>query len=260
MVRTVIAGSGNVAEALCRAMLRCGNAPVQVFARNGAEGRKLAAMCGCDFTGDPAKLAEADLYILAVSDSAIAGLSEALDFRGGVVAHTAGSVPIGELSAGVADRAVIYPLQTFTKGREVDLRHVPVFVEGATPRALETALEFARAISSDVRELDSEKRAWMHLAAVFACNFTNYMYTVSEGVVRRAGLDFDVLKPLVVETALKACDAHSPADVQTGPAVRGDRHTMDAHLKLLEDRPELTELYNKISELIWETSKKTSDG
>lgn len=102
---------------------------------------------------------------------------------------------------------------------------------------------------------DSAQRSRIHLAAVFACNFANHMYAIGEEVARRAGLDFEVLKPLVAETAAKACDARSPRDVQTGPAVRNDTPTMERHLALLDGEPTLQEIYTQISNNIWKTSR-----
>lgn len=155
-----------------------------------------------------------------------------------------------------ARRAVFYPLQTFTKGRSVDFSQIPLFLE-TDDSPLRPALEaFARRLSHTVVWADSACRAKVHLAAVFACNFVNHMYAVGEGIVRSAGLPFDVLKPLLAETAAKALDAASPADVQTGPAVRNDLPTMARHRALLAAAPRLENIYSIISNNIWEISKK----
>ena len=208
--RVVIVGSGNLAEALAQAVARSGLQLVQLFARNAARGEAVAALAGTQWTADPARLADADIYLISVSDKAVGEVAAALPLpAGAVVAHTAGSVPLDALPAH-ARRAVFYPLQTFTKGRSVD----------------------------------------------FACNFVNHMYAVGEGIVRSAGLPFDILKPLLAETAAKALDAASPADVQTGPAVRNDLHTMARHRALLAADPRLENIYSIISNNIWETSKK----
>ena len=147
-------------------------------------------------------------------------------------------------------------MQTFTKGREVNFPVIPIFLE--TPSAeLRPELEaFARKLSGAVIWATSEQRAKVHLAAVFACNFANHMYAVGERIVHDAGLDFDVLKPLIAETAAKACDARSPLDVQTGPAVRNDFATKARHSDLLSFDLRLKNIYSTISQSIWETSKK----
>lgn len=313
--RVVIVGSGNLAEALARAIARAGTCSgadadaglgssegagsdaqaspgtgkgagsglrlVQLFARNAERGRAVAVAAGTAWESDPEKLAEADIYLIAVSDKAVgevaaalripaegeeaAALSVAADGEGtaglsippsAIVAHTAGSVPLDVLPARFAHRAVFYPLQTFTAGRAVDFAQVPILLE-AGDEACKPALErFARRLSQRVLWVDSARRAQVHLAAVFACNFANHMYVLGQELLDRAGLPFDVLKPLIAETAAKACDAASPVDVQTGPAVRGDERTRARHCVLLDDRFPLKNIYTLISNSIWETSKK----
>ena len=237
--RVVIVGSGNLAEALAQAVARSGLQLVQLFARNAARGEAVAALAGTQWTADPARLADADIYLISVSDKAVGEVAAALPLpAGAVVAHTAGSVPLDALPAH-ARRAVFYPLQTFTKGRSVDFSQIPLFLE-TEGESLRPALEaFARRLSHTVVWADSACRAKVHLAAVFACNFVNHMYAVGEGIVRSAGLPFDVLKPLLAETAAKALDAASPADVQTGPAVRNGLHTMACPRALLAAAPRL---------------------
>ena len=257
MERAVIIGSGNLAEALARAVAKSGLKPVQIFARNAARGQQVAALAGTQWTADPAQLAGADIYLIAVSDRAVAEAAAALPVpAGAVVAHTAGSVPLEALPTGSVRRAVFYPLQTFTKGREVDFSQIPILLE-TDDEALRPELEaFARRLSRTVIWADSACRAKAHLAAVFACNFVNHMYAVAERIVGSAGLSFDILKPLIAQTAAKALDADSPADVQTGPAVRNDTETRARHCALLDDDLQLKNIYSIISNSIWETSKK----
>ncbi len=227
---------------------------MQVWARDKAGAARTATLCGCPFTDDPGGLAAADLYLLAVSDKAVKTLR--LDFGDGVVAHTAGSVPLDALTA--KNRAVFYPLQTFTKGREVDFRNVPILIEANNRHSLAVVREVAEALSDNVTEADSQRRLMLHAAAVFTNNFTNHMYTAGEELAREAGFDFGILKPLIAETAAKALDAASPTDVQTGPAVRNDFETRSRHVEMLAQKPYLQNLYINISKNIWETSKKTS--
>lgn len=254
--RVVIVGSGNLAEALARAVAGSGLQLVQLFARNPERGAEVARLAGTGWTSNPRQLARADIYLFAVSDRAVAELAAALPLpHEAVVAHTAGSVPLEALPARFA-RAVVYPLQTFTRGRTVDFRQIPLFLE-TDDEALRPRIEaFARKLSDTVLFADSQQRARLHLAAVFACNFANAMYGAGERIMQEAGLGFDLLKPLIAETAAKACDAASPGRVQTGPAVRGDRPTLERHALLLEAQPELKTIYETISHYIWETSKK----
>lgn len=258
MKRIVIIGSGNLAEALARAVAASSLEAVQIWARNPERGPAVARIAGCGWSDDPAGLDRtADLYLIAVSDRAVAEVASALPIpASAAVAHTAGSVPLEAIPGHFARRAVFYPMQTFTKGRPVDFSEIPVFLETADPGFRSELETFARTLSRAVLWADSAQRARVHLAAVFACNFANHMYALGEEVVRRAGLDFGVLKPLIAETAAKACDARSPRDVQTGPAVRNDTATQERHRALLDGDPTLQEIYTQISENIWQTSRK----
>lgn len=257
MERVVIIGSGNLAEALARAVAESNLQLVQIYARNAERARTVATLAATRWTTQPAELADADIYLVAVSDRAVAEVAAALPLPAhACVAHTAGSVPLDVLPGSCAHRAVFYPMQTFTKGRRVDFAQIPIFLE-CDDEAFYPELEaFARQLSQTVIRADSARRAKIHLAAVFACNFANHMYVLGEQIARSAGLDFGVLKPLVRETAEKALDAASPADVQTGPAVRHDLATQERHLRLLGDDMQLKEIYSTISQHIWETSRK----
>lgn len=254
----VIIGSGNVAEAFALGLSETGHPPVQIYARNRNEGTRIAAKCQCRFTADPAGIKPAGLYIIAVSDKAIASVSGSINFGDAVVAHTSGCTGIDALSSNIRHKAVLYPLQTFTKGHKVDFRTVPLMVEGATPKALEAVTATARLLSDNVLDVASKQRALIHVAAVFASNFTNHMYAVGELLARDAGMDFEVLKPLIRQTAEKALAAGSPLTTQTGPAIRNDFQTKSRHCELLAEKPDLKNIYINLSKSIWETSKKTS--
>lgn len=302
----VIVGSGNVAEALAVAIAKSeGYRVVQVMARNERRGGHIARLAGALYSGMTERPAEADIYLIAVSDDSITEVSrifspggaggfgqaagEAVVFgearqhttggntptrrhgdgdgdsthpgrrnRDAVVAHTAGSVGIDELVLDIENRGVFYPLQTFTAGVPVDLRQVPLLIEGSTKKAEKELRELASALSEYVYITTSQQRLALHAAAVFASNFTNHMYASAQGILAEHGLPAGLLKPLIAETARKAAEAADAADVQTGPAARGDRKTVDKHLELLRNDKRLQELYKLISSNIWETSKKTS--
>ena len=254
--REVIVGSGNVAEALARALPASGAELCQVFARNRERGPRVAALGGTTWTADPDRLAEADLYLIAVSDRAVGEVAASLRLPdGAVAAHTAGSVPLDALEA-FPRRAVIYPLQTFTAGRAVDFARVPLFLEASDKGTYQAVERFARRLSSQLYPADSKRRGILHLAGVLACNFVNALYAAGERTLAREGLPFEALRPLIAETAAKALAAPSPAAVQTGPAVRGDLPTLERHRALLAEEPLLLEIYNLMSRYIWETSRK----
>lgn len=256
MKRIVVIGSGNLAEALAQAVARTPQLHlVQLYARNPQRGPEVARLAATEWCGDPAHLAAADLYLISVSDRAVGEVAASLHFPpGAAVAHTAGCVPLDALPAHIARRGVLYPLQTFTRGRAVDFSEIPLFVE-ADDAAFGAELEaVARLLSRRVLAADSALRRRIHLAGVFVSNFANHMFALGERTMEQAGLSADLLRPLLTETAAKALDAPSAADVQTGPAVRGDRQTQERHLTLLDD--ELRRLYTTISESIWQTSRK----
>ncbi len=256
-MNTVIIGSGNVAEAIARAMAESQTRLLGIYARNSLRGREIAAMCGCRHFPYGATLPVADIYIMAISDSAISKVSAETAFPvDAIVAHTSGGTAIEALSDRIAHRAVLYPLQTFTKGRPVDFRHIPLFIEASDEPTTERLHTFAHTLSEAVYRADSQLRAQIHVAGVFANNFTNRMYGISREIISRAGLPYDILKPLIAETCAKAIEAENPAAVQTGPAIRGDIATQERHLDLLKGDETKTEIYKLISKEIWETSKK----
>ncbi|MFQ9503588.1 MAG: Rossmann-like and DUF2520 domain-containing protein [Alistipes indistinctus] len=213
-------------------------------------------MAGCDHTDDPAQLVPADIYLISVSDTQIGAIAENLDFGNAIVAHTAGSVSLNVLPDRLSHRGVFYPLQTFTAGRRIDFRQVPLLIEGEHPDTAAALRLLASELSDSVYEVSEQQRAQLHLAAVFACNFTNHMYAIAQELLAEKGLPPQLIGPLISETAAKALGSPSAAAVQTGPARRGDRQTQQKHLGLLEGHPQLQELYQKISTEIWETSKK----
>lgn len=257
MERVVIIGSGNLAEALAQAVAASELELAQVFARNAARGEEVARLASTRWTSDPGQLAEADIYILAVSDKAIGSLASSLPIPPqAVVAHTAGSVALDELPSKFLRRAVIYPLQTFTKGRRVDFSEIPLLIEASDALLRAEIEQIAGKLSRKVMAADSAHRAKVHLAGVFACNFANHMYAIGERIARSGGFSFDILKPLIAETAAKAVDAASPTDVQTGPAVRNDFTTKALHSEMLGFDLRLKNIYSTISQSIWETSKK----
>ena len=250
--RITVIGSGNVAEALALNIAGAwGVELVEVVARNAERGEAIAMAAGCDYVEMGDEVAQADLYIIAVSDRAVAEVAEAMELsEEAIVVHTAGSVELSALGKG--RRGVFYPFQTFTAGRAIDLSDVPIFIEGsdeATTAALEA---FAEQLSSKVYRADSHRRREIHLSGVWACNFVNALYGVAADVLHeREGLSFEVLQPLILETAHKAAEAVHPAAVQTGPARRGDSEVMARHEAMLTDKPELQEIYRLISEEIY---------
>lgn len=260
MIRSVVLiGSGNLAEALAASLARKGLLR-QLYARNTARAEEIAVRAGVAWTDDPHRIERADLYLIAVSDKAVAEVAAALPLpSGAVVAHTAGSVPLDALPAAkYPRRAVFYPFQTFTAGRRIDFGEIPIFYEGSDEEVGRTVAELAGRLSRKVYAADSEQRRRVHLAGVFANNFANALFGIGAHILREAGLPEELLRPLLLETAAKAASAADPAEVQTGPAVRGDAEVQRAHLALLDGRVRLQNIYKTLSEEIWQISRKRS--
>ncbi len=254
--RVVVVGSGNVAEAIAVAVADSFALELQqVAARNEIRAEAVAQMAGCDWTSDMADVADADIYIIAVSDRAVEEVASKLHrAENSIVVHTAGSVEMDALGDG--NRGVLYPFQTFTAGRRVDFTAVPLFVEGSDEDTTQAIEYVANALSQRVYRATSKRRREIHLTGVFACNFVNALYSMAADLLaEREALPFDVLRPLIAETAAKAAEAMHPRQVQTGPAVRGDKAVAERHMAMLKEENE-QEIYKLLTEYIWQTSRK----
>jgi predicted short-subunit dehydrogenase-like oxidoreductase (DUF2520 family) len=250
-VKIVSIGSGNLASQLSIALQNEGFEIAQVYSRTETSAKSLADVLNVPYTADlDCIIRDASLYMVAVSDDAIETLLDGLSFIEGLVIHTAGSVPIDVFAGKLKNYGVLYPLQTFSKSRRVNFSDVPIFIEANTSANLQFLQTVAESISKNVYPCSSAMRLQLHLAAVFGCNFVNHLYHISSQLAMRAGFDFTVLTPLLLETTHKAIISKSPKDVQTGPAVRNDRKVMDKHLELLASNPEWKEIYELLSENI----------
>lgn len=245
MLSIVIVGTGNVAKHLFNAFAKSEEVKiVQVVGRNqnSLEGFSNIVPFSNDFT----QIATADVYIIAVKDDAIAKVSQSLASKKGIVAHTSGSVEMDSIVS--INRGVFYPLQTFTKDKSLDFKSIPICIEAKQNEALKVLQMLGEAISEKVCVITSDQRKKLHLAAVFANNFTNHLYSISESICLQEGLSFELLQPLILETA-KKIQSISPKEAQTGPARRNDIKSIQNHLSLLEDKKQ-TELYILFSEAI----------
>jgi predicted short-subunit dehydrogenase-like oxidoreductase (DUF2520 family) len=190
-----------------------------------------------------------DMFIIAINDDEIKKVAAALRHFKKMMVHTSGATSLQILTDLTDNCGVFYPLQTFSKTKEVDFRSVPLCIEGSSAEITDVLFELGKTISNSVQFVDSAQRKVLHLSAVFACNFTNHMYQIAQVLLAQNGLPFDLLRPLIMETAQKV-QHNLPADVQTGPAIRHDQHTMDAHLKLLNNNGDLQRLYVLLSQNI----------
>ncbi len=250
MIRNIVMiGSGNVATQLGISLVKKGFNIRQVYSKTLANAEVLAqhlnAYSTCEFSEIQTN---ADLYIVAVSDAILLSVIEQMPNVKGTVVHTAGSMSI-DLLIKFNRHGVFYPFQTFTKERAIDFGKVPILLEANNQEYYTEMQYFAKQISPIVMSCDSAQRQQIHLAAVFASNFTNHMYAIAHEILKRNDISFDVLKPLIMETALKT-ETLNPLKAQTGPAVRGDNNVINKHLALLDDNDELSVLYSMLSKRI----------
>jgi len=248
-------GAGNLASQLAPALASKGHCFLQVFSRTEDSAQRLASVLQCESVVRPELIrTDADLYICALKDDALSQVLSRIKFGKGLVVHTAGSLPMNLLAEYTPNHGVFYPLQSFSKQRQVDFSEVPFFIEAAFSESFETLRKLASCLSDKIIPADSEQRKQLHLSAVFANNFVNYLYSIAEDLVNEKGIDFKYLLPLINETARKV-QTLTPVQAQTGPAVRFDRAVMDSHLELLNDHPDWKLLYEKMSEGIHERAK-----
>ena len=255
--RIVLVGAGNMATQLALALSNKGCEILQVYSRTIDSARLLAGRIGeCTlYTNSIAEIVtDADLYIFSLSDSALPDVINQMQPNGALWVHTAGSMPMDVFADKCARYGVLYPMQTVNKDRVVDWSDVPIFVEASNEDDTQYLVQLSQRLSNNVSRSNSQQRQSLHLAAVFACNFSNHMYAIAERLLNEQGLDFDVMKYLIRETEHKA-ESISPVDGQTGPAVRNDVNVMDKHLALLGDTPE-GELYRLISKNIMQYKSK----
>jgi predicted short-subunit dehydrogenase-like oxidoreductase (DUF2520 family) len=248
-MNVAIIGSGNVASILGRLITTCGHTIIHVASRNPEHAAVLAKQFQTAHSGyDGIGSFNADIFIIAVADAAISECISGLPKSDRLFVHTAGSVSKDVLQ-GISSRyGVMYPLQSLRKEMEV-IPSIPLLVDGNTEEVTAEIENFAKSLTAHVERTDDTQRLKLHAAAVIVSNFTNHLYSLAEQFCIKENVSFDLLKPLITETAQRIITA-SPSDVQTGPAVRKDIQTLDKHLRLLSDHPKLRYLYLKLTDSI----------
>lgn len=246
-----IIGAGRVATHLATCLHQLGYRIPAVFSRTESSAKRLAEQVKAAACTDLTSLPTADIYILSVTDTALPSLLPALQSiaADSLVLHTAGSMPLALLSAHFPMCGVLYPMQTFSHGRALNYREIPLFIEANNEQALTQLSALAHLISDHVHPLSSEERKLLHLSAVFACNFANHCYSMAEEILHKINLNYTILLPLIQETTAKLADL-SPREAQTGPAVRNDQNVIQRHLNLLADDPALQSIYAELSKNI----------
>ena len=252
-MKIVLIGAGNLATHLGKALHAAGHDMVQVFSRTMLSAETLASLLDAEPLTDISQVRDdADVYIFSVKDSALEQLiSQLCGGEKKVFLHTAGSMPMSVFGGKALHYGVLYPMQTFSKQREVDFSIIPCFIEANDEFAQKQIEGLAVQISHRVYQLSSEDRRYLHLSAVFACNFANHCYAVSQELLQQHGIPFDVMLPLIDETAAKV-HGMTPKDAQTGPAVRYDENVIGKQIQLLENQPYFQKIYDSMSKSIHE--------
>lgn len=256
MINSVaIIGSGNVATHLAKAIFNAGVDVKYVYSPTLVNSSVLASKVNAvavDLISEIDR--DIDLIIISIKDDAIKDVVEDLKEFNSIVVHTSGGINI-DVFDGVAEKCgVLYPLQTFSKNRDLDFSKIPLFIEACNNDILSEIKEFSKRLSSNVIEADSSRRKIMHVAAVFACNFVNHCYDIASQILEKEGISFDVLLPLIEETTKKISEI-TPHEAQTGPARRGDSDVMNAHLQQI-DSASMKDIYTLLSKSITDSYKK----
>ena len=249
-LNVVFIGAGNVADHLSALFAEAGATMVQTVRKSTkTAGKKFSKSSITDIK----KLKrDADLYVLAVPDDAIAGVVKSMPALKGTVVHTSGTIGMDALKK-FASRGVFYPLQSFSKEHAVTITDFPICIEGSSKQVVEALMECAGGINKNAYVLDSAQREVVHLAAVFANNFSNHMFAIADDILAHSNISFDLVRPLILETAFKAMDM-IPADAQTGPAFRGDKKIVKHHAEMLKSDDDIAKLYKQLSKSISRSS------
>lgn len=253
-MKITMIGAGNVATHMTQALSDAGHTILQVWSRTPAHAAALAERVGAaPVTRLSDIFPHAGLYLFSVKDDALSEVIDRMPATDGVWAHTAGSLPMEIFSSRKANHGVLYPLQTFSRQRGLSFGGIPLFIEGSNPETIAVLEEVASTLSGSVYRMPDEKRKKLHLAAVFACNFVNHLYALSAELIRQEDIPFEVLLPLITETAAKVKEM-APMEAQTGPAVRNDKTVMRQQMEWIDDL-HIRELYRLLSESIVRLTK-----
>jgi len=249
-------GAGNLATQLSQAFRNKGFKITQVYSRTEQSAKTLADSLSTNYTTSVKDINKnADIYFVALKDSVFDEVLSQIDFENKFVVHCSGSLSLSALKSYTENIGVFYPLQTFSKTREVDFSEIPIFIESNSIQNEKLLLQIANEISGSVAVINSEKRKMLHISAVFACNFVNHLFTIAAEILKSKDIPFDVLKPLIIETAGKVQELE-PEKAQTGPAVRFDENIINSHLNELKEFDDYQQLYRSISKSIFDHYNK----
>lgn len=246
----VILGSGNVASHLGIAFLRMGINILQVYSRNYDHAKKMADQLKSKAVHDVSKISlSADMLLFCISDSAFLPVLEQRKWNDAFLVHTAGTVSADVFKPFTGNYGVLYPYQSLTENIEITFSSIPLFVEANTQENKILLNNLAAGISERIYSFNSNERAILHLAGVFANNFSNHMFLIAHEILKKAGLPVNLIHPLIEETTRKAIIVGTQKS-QTGPALRQNANVMKKHIEMLEANPDWQKIYTFASESI----------
>ena len=245
-------GAGNVAVHLIKELYKKEYPVLMVYSRTIKAARELSEITGSGFTNRIEEIpSDADIYIITLSDNAILQTVNILRGTSAIVVHTAGSIDMSVFNGKISRHGVLYPLQTFTKSRKVDFSSIPLLIEGSDKSTVNILRRIASDLSESVTEVNSQDRKWIHISAVFACNFTNHMLACACDILSQRNLDAGLIRPLIYETFNKALE-DDPGIAQTGPARRNNLQIVNEHISMLRPHPQFQKIYTFVSNAIME--------
>lgn len=243
-IKVVGIGAGKLARHLLPRIQECGHEVIQIYNRHEQAGENLANELGTGYTNDLSSLdKKADLYLLLVSDDVISYVSEIMSMPGALIAHCSGSAPLSEIKGMAVRRSVFYPMVSFSEGGEVDWKETPFLLETQVKKDQVLLETLASSISNKVMFMTSKQRGVLHLSAVISQNFSNHLIGLSKRICEQYNVPFELLMPLLSQSFEKILEKKDPKSLQTGPALRKDVKTIDRHLELLREWPEIREVY-----------------
>jgi len=255
-MKCVIIGAGNLATHLAKALKKKNVGIEQIYSRTVDSAKALASKVNSGFTISFDEIDEnSDIYFFCVSDAVLPELVSLFPFQNKLLVHCAGSIPMNVFQGYSTNYGVFYPFQTFSRQTDVDFSSIPICIEANSFKTQEILMNLAKQLSSKVYYLSSDEREYLHVAGVFASNFTNHMYLMAEQMLVKKNIPFEILQPLIEQTALKL-NSISPYAAQTGPAKRNDLKIIEKHMKLLSDYPELKKMYSFVTNSILSNQQK----
>lgn len=259
-MKVAFIGAGNVAHHLSVELERAYHEVVFIYSRNPDHAEELTEKLSVAYPMEELDFSETEVevFFLTTSDDAIKEIIPQIVWpENAIIVHTAGAVSLTSLKEQLSiysdvdvKTGVFYPLQSISKKIELTWKEVPLCIEGENEEVEILLLEIGKSISEEVYLINSSERLRLHLAAVWANNFPNHLWAITKELLTEQNLDFELMRPIIKETFRKMMESEHPAEVQTGPARRGDQSTIQKHQQLLEDQPQWSRLYSVLSESI----------